>query len=363
MPNHQPVRLLLAVAVALLGTIARPASAVDYVQLEPPGDPGNPNYPVNGFHAAYGINDAGMVVGTNNYNGILWSGGSMLGIRVTDAVNGVRYSEAGGIANSAGGSTIVGSYADNNWGRHGFVLSGWSPSGFDPGMGLPGITGTLTLLDVPGATFTGASGINDSQLIVGNTLDPRTGGNGGFVFDGSHYTIFGITGANSTEASDVNNANLVVGTYHDNAGYHGYVAALADISGDQIAVFTTINVPVPGVLDTHLGGINDAGDLTGWYQDAAGREHGFLIAGSSFTGMDYVGQNPANFLFRDTLARGVNASGQVVGLTAETVNFAGVVGGHAFLATGFASVPEPGTMSLGMLLLPVALAGRCRRAR
>ena len=361
--HHSPhTRLLLAAAIALLGAIARQASAVDYLQIDPTGSPGNANYPVSGGFGAFGINDAGLVVGTNNFNGLLWSGGSMLGIRVVDGVNGVRYSEASGIANSAGGNTIVGSYADNNWGRHGFVLTGWSPSGFDPGLGLPAITGTFTLLDVPGATFTGASGINDSQIIVGNTLDPRTGGSGGFVFNGSGYTIFGIAGANSTEATDVNNANVVVGTYHDNAGYHGYVAALAGISGDQIATFTTIDVPVSGTQITHLTGINDAGDLTGWYQDAGGRQHGFFMAGGTFTGLDYSGLNPANFLFRDTLAFGVNASDEVVGQTAESVNFNGVIGGHAFLATGLA-VPEPGTLTLALLLVPAALAARRRPSR
>lgn len=352
-------RLLIPLALFLF--CGRAARAVDYTQLDPTGSIGDANYPVSGGYSAFGINDAGLVVGTNNYFGILWSGGSMLGMRVVDAVNGVRYSQAGGIANSAGGNAIVGAYSDNNYGVHGFALTGWSPSGFDPGLGLTGITGTLTLLDVPGAPYTAALGINDSQIIVGNTLDPATGGSGGFVFDGSSYNIFRIAGANQTEASDVNNANVVVGTYLSNTGYHGYVASLAGISGHQIAAFTTIDAPAPGTLGTHLTGINDAGDLTGWYQDADGREHGLFIGG--YTILDYVGINPANFLFRDTRAYGVNAADEVVGQSVENVNFAGVIGSHAFLATGFPAVPEPGTLSLVMLMLPVALGGRRPRSR
>ncbi len=344
-------------AVTLQWPFAHTASAVNYVQLDPTGSPANPTFPVSGGFGAYGINDAGLVVGTNNFNGIVWSGGSMLGIRVVDAVNGVRFSAADGIANLNGNNTIVGSYLDNNFGSHGFALSGWSPSGFDPGLGLPGISGTFTLLDVPGATFTGATGINDSQLIVGNTLDPGTGGNGGFVFDGSSYTIFRIAGANQTDVGDINNANVVVGTYHDNTGYHGYVASLSGVSGGQITAFTTIDAPVPGTLATHLTGLNDDGDLTGWYQDASGREHGLFI--DDFTTLDYQGINPAHFLFRDTRASGVNASDVIAGLTSETTSDGGAIGGHAFVA----SVPEPGTLALALVLGPIALVGHRRRSR
>lgn len=331
-------KLFVTLAIALLCESA--ARAVDYVQLDPTGSSGDANYPVSGGYTAFGINDAGLVVGNNNFTGILWSGGSMFSIPVV----GARYSSANGIANSAGGNTIVGTYLDNNYGSHGFTLSGWSPAGST-------ITGTLTFLDFPSATGTGLNGINDSLMIVGNS------GGSGFVLNGSNYTPFHIAGSYYSDAYDINNANVIVGTYQDNTGFHGYVASLSDISGDQISTFTTIDAPIPGTLATHLTGINDTGDLTGWYQDASGREHGFFI--DDFTPLDYAGINPANFLFRDTRAYGVNAADQVVGNSVETVLFNGAIGSHAFLAT---SVPEPGTLSLAMLLVPIALAGRHRRS-
>src|SRR5260221_7067620 len=105
-PNNPSSLARLFIPLAIFLHDARMARAVNYTQLEPTGSIGDPNYPVSGAYIAFGINDAGLVVGTNNYNGILWNGSAMLGMRVVDAVNGVRYSQAGGIANSAGGNTL-----------------------------------------------------------------------------------------------------------------------------------------------------------------------------------------------------------------------------------------------------------------
>lgn len=347
----------LAALVVLAASLANGITvlAATFTQLEPAGNALDPHYPTNGFYAANGINDEGLIVGGNNFTGILWSGGSMFGYRAVDGSRGVRYTQANGVANAAGLNTIVGGYSDQNLGRHGFVLTEWSSAGFDPSIGLPAIQGAITILDAPGAGFTEARGINDSQTVVGNTEG------GGFVFDGSTYTVFHIAGSNGTEANDINNHGVIVGTYLDNGTPRGYVASLADISGDLISVFTTIDAPVPGALGTRLTGLNDHGDLTGYYQDAVGRQHGFFI--DDFVPLDYTGPNPANFLFRDTMVFGVNNSDAVVGQTFENVNFEGVIGGHAFIATDVTPVPEPATCTAALLLLSTRLIKRRRRSR
>src|SRR5437879_2345950 len=73
----------LVIFVALL-TNGGTASSATFTQLEPVGNPLDPHYPVNGFYAANGINDEGLIVGGNNFTGILWSGGAMLGYRAVD---------------------------------------------------------------------------------------------------------------------------------------------------------------------------------------------------------------------------------------------------------------------------------------
>jgi hypothetical protein len=347
----------LAALVVVAASLANggTAAAVTFTQLEPAGNPLDPHYPVNGGYAANGINDEGLIVGGNNFSGILWGGGSMFGFHAVDAERGARYTQANAIANSATGDTIVGGYSDQNFGRHGFALTNWNPVGFDPSLGLPAIEGTITILDVPAASFTEARGINDIHTIVGNTTD------GGFVFDGSTYTVFHIAGSNGTEANDINNNGVIAGTWLDNGTPRGYVASAADINGNLISVFTTIDVPVPGALGTRITGINDDGDLAGYYQDSLGRHHGFFI--DDFVQLDYTGLNPANFLFRDTMAFGVNSSDAVVGQTFENVNIDGVIGGHAFLATDVTSIPEPATFIVALFLLPLALTKRCRRSQ
>src|SRR5262249_8407228 len=70
------------------------------------------------------------------------------------------------------------------------------------------------------------------------------------------------------EADGINNQGQIVGTYHDLAGYHGFV-----YDGRH---FTTLNVD--GAKDTFATGINDAGQVVGWYAvvDATAHYHGFL---------------------------------------------------------------------------------------
>jgi len=41
--------------------------------------------------------------------------------------------------------------------------------------------------------------------------------------------------------------------------------------------FTRIDIPFAGALDMVLSGINNRGQIVGWYQDADGVLHGFLI--------------------------------------------------------------------------------------
>jgi probable HAF family extracellular repeat protein len=81
--------------------------------------------------------------------------------------------------------------------------------------------------------------------------------------------------------------------------------------------YTTLDVP--GAHWTHALGINDAGQVVGWYWDAIG-DHGFLFAQGSYTTLDVPGAI-------STGANGINASGQIVGYYVDAA------GTHGFLAT------------------------------
>jgi uncharacterized membrane protein len=163
--------------------------------------------------------------------------------------------------------------------------------------------GTFTLIDVPGASETQARGINDKGQIVGLYFDGQSGGPGrhGFLLDHGHFTnvptlidafainargeivgdavqggscvldngavnIIDVPGsvANTTRALRINNRGQVVGFYFFDT-HHGFLF-------DQ-GRFTTIDVP--GAVATELTGINGAGHIVGFFNDAGG-QHGFV---------------------------------------------------------------------------------------
>ncbi len=81
----------------------------------------------------------------------------------------------------------------------------------------------------------------------------------------AQVTTFDPPGSTFTEARGINNAGQIVGWYIAGERYHGFL-----LSEGQ---FTTIDPP--GSTWTQAFGINDAGQIVGVYI-AAGRAHGFL---------------------------------------------------------------------------------------
>ena len=85
------------------------------------------------------------------------------------------------------------------------------------------------------------------------------------------------------------------GQYDDSSGvWHGFL-----YSGSS---FTTVSGP-PGATTTVPQGINDAGQIVGYYLELKGNAHGFIDSGGQFTTID----DPSAFL--STQARGNLCSG------------------------------------------------------
>jgi probable HAF family extracellular repeat protein len=74
----------------------------------------------------------------------------------------------------------------------------------------------------------------------------------------------------------------------------------------KAAAYTFTQINVPGAVLTQAGGINNAGEIIGLFQDGLGVQHGFLDSGGSFTTID--GPVPP------TGATGINNTGQIVHL-------------------------------------------------
>jgi hypothetical protein len=111
------------------------------------------------------------------------------------------------------------------------------------------------------------------------------------------FTTIDFPGALLTKANGINSAGQIVGIYN-NSQIHGYLLS----SG----VFTSVDFPGTGV-STWCEGINDNGDIAGWYiAPGNANPHGFLLQGGVFTTLDFPGATT-------TSAWGINNAGEVVG--------------------------------------------------
>jgi len=273
-------RLLTFLGLTAVLSGAALADSHTFVTIDVPGSEGT---------VARGLNNSGQIVGTftqaSRTLGFLYDAGTFSPIEFPGAI----LTNPSGI-NNAG--QIAGFYdLDDGANHHGFLYA----------------DGSFSTIDAPGATATQALGINDLGQVVGTFTDAR--GEHGFIYQGGTFTTIDVPGATATSASGINNASETVGTYTDiNSAARGFRYAgdvFSDVpkllsvgindAGQMVGggAFSTIEVP-GAVGKTYPTGIDNAGQIAGFYFDAAGLVHGFLaipIAQSSLTtsGADTAG--------------------------------------------------------------------------
>jgi probable HAF family extracellular repeat protein len=83
------------------------------------------------------------------------------------------------------------------------------------------------------------------------------------------FTSIDVPGATFTDASGINPRGDIVGLYFDTSGNrHGFLLSNG--------TFTTIDVPV--AIFTDPSAIDPQGDISGFYTDSSGNTHGFLLS-------------------------------------------------------------------------------------
>jgi len=130
---------------------------------------------------------------------------------------------------------------------------------------------TVTDPSAPTASLTAAA-INNRGDVAGFYTSPSTGNTDGFIKIGRTFIDLSIPGASSTMALGVNDHDEVVGTYTVGSGSSAVMHGFTWKPGHS---FTTVDDP-HGMGTTTINGLNDAGDLVGFYVDAAGNTDGFL---------------------------------------------------------------------------------------
>jgi probable HAF family extracellular repeat protein len=139
-------------------------------------------------------------------------------------------------------------------------------------------TGVFTPIHVPDAVSATAAGINNAGDVVGFFTD-AAGDTASFLVTPSHQlTTYQFPNGTDTQALGINGKDQIVGSYLDSKGVmHGFV--LSDPFG-PVSHWQKIDDP-NGIGSTVVNGINNAGDLVGFYTDSAGNTDGMLAVPAS----------------------------------------------------------------------------------
>lgn len=195
-----------------------------------------------------------------------------------------------------------------------------------------------------------ATGINDNGVVVGQF----TGNANSFIYDNGVYTEFFDDDPTilQTSAEAINNDGVIVGSLFVNNALNPEQGIGPTQEGFiyNNGTFTIINDPnaavnsegTIGSFGTVATGINNLGDIVGYYYDVTGITHGFFYRDGNFTTIDYPGLASGE----GTFLNGISDSGQIVGLVTNST------GGISFLASP-AAVPVPAAV----WLFTSALAG------
>ncbi len=309
--------LIAAAIVTALPAIAGAASG-DFVVLDNPGDPS--------FNQLLGINDARIIVGYFGDGTAVANNGYVLLPRNHYAVENFTHLPAGdsasqtqaiGISNNERFPEIVGFYTDANTGvTHGFLdFNGVQMAVDDPRGNAPYVAAPVQNL----------LGVNERDEAAGFWVD-NNGNEHGFVALLNESTMkFSFTevppslfkGAVATQVSNINDEHEVCGFWTDaNKISHGFVGVLG-------GHYYSFEAEIEGmkVTSTQVFGCNDNGGIVGQVTDSSGELHGFLYREGRFVKFDAPGSSQvAEFGVQGTLINGINDFGDIVGFFSDGVS-------------------------------------------
>jgi probable HAF family extracellular repeat protein len=199
--------------------------------------------------------------------------------------------------------TTSGFYVDTNSVTHGFYHT---------------TNGTFTNVDFPGTPFNQLLSQNDHQQASGyyslssNNSTPDFP----YVYDevGGIFEVITIPGAvGGAQATGINNSGEVCGFFIDsNQVNHGWLL--------NAGIF--LQLDYPNSTFTQALGVNNSGQVVGAYMDAGGLTHGFLYTVSSG---QYVSIDDPNGV-GTTIVNGINDAGAIVGFYGTAPVNSGFVG-------------------------------------
>jgi PEP-CTERM motif len=309
----------VAVCVTLSSWVWAAPFSYSFQDVVSPGDPA--------FTQLLGINNSSVIAGYFGDGVVVPNNGFTLvlpGSYTPENFPAATQTQVIGINNTGWND---GFYVDTAGVTHGFTFNG-----------------SFTTVDAPGTAFNQLLGINDSLTAVGySSVDP-TGMTKQLAFYESggtfHYlSSFLPSGIGNAQAVGINGAGLEVGFYTDSMGVlHGFL-----FNGTSAST-----LDYPGAMDTQAFGINNHGEIVGDYIDSMGIMHGFTYQSGGWTTLD----DPNGV--GTTTINGLNDKGQLVGFYVN-----GADNTIGFVAN---PVPEPDSLVLlsSGLLIGLAVLRRKR---
>jgi hypothetical protein len=314
-------RLLIAMAIFALPSVALAQSSQSFFVLNNPGDPA--------FNQLLGINDGRVMVGYFGDGAVIRNNGYVLVPKnhysvenFTNSPNVASQTQAIGI-NTKTFPDIVGFYTDNVTGfTHGFLDSNGVQSTIDDPEGFPPIVAapvqnllSINNLDKAAGFWKDNAGHEHGFVVELDTQSPSAS-----TFIEIPPTTF--PGAVATQASDITNNNLVCGFWTDATGNnHGFIGFLGQ-------KFSSFDVSINGgaASSTSPFGCSDNGEIVGSFINKAGKVHGFIFLAGTFFRFDAPGssQTPA-FGVMGTVINGVNDRGDIVGFFSDGTHVNGFV--------------------------------------
>ena len=353
-------RRLVAGLMTLFAAAAAPAATIGIVTAG--------GYTFTNFNFPLGGNNAGA--GTN-VNGIS-NNGNAVGFSIDNNGNFANFvrnpsgttSELNlsGTNSMAFGINGAGDVVGQQNGTAFFLPSGGSPQN----------------LTVPQGATT-AFGINDLGNIVGQ-YTTAAGATPGFFLSNSGSQNFdeilppGILTA--VNAQGINDNGLVVGFYLGTDGQdHGFDANLKNANGGILQGAAIADPAIPNVPEepgatfvfSQILGINDSGIAVGYYGDSTTSQHGFFY--NTITGQYIFLDDPAEQFHNGvevTQITGINNSGEIAGFYTDAEGvFHGFVACPAGMtcSSGGSAVPEPASTTIATFGLGVLVFCCSRRRR
>ncbi len=254
-------------------------------------------------------------------------------------------------------------------------------------------SGALTQLGTLGGQHAAGLGINDAGVIAGSSYTSAGEHHGFYRDSGGGMHDLGALGGWSA-AYDLNNAGEIVGStppytacLWDAGGLHvlgtlggarGYAIAINEVS--QVAGYAQngsgsyhafllspgggmVDLGTLGGAESRAYGINDAGQVVGYSQIAGGGERGCLWSEGNAWDLNTLldPSNPANDGWTITTATDISGTGYIVGTGTNPDGLMHAYRLDPIIGGDGTDVPEPASLSLGLLVLGGLVASRRRR--